>query len=598
MHSLFYKNYRLAFLVTLANLFLPPTGIIILLIRFILPHRFTENILLRVILGIATCLAYWTFSFHCAQFRRSREAARLGGVLPPRMKGKWPGNADIVLRSLRIMKEGYAVEHFQQYLDEYGCDTLNLGLWWQDTYITRNHHTVQAMLATNFDNFRKGHAITTRVNGLFGEGIFGTDWPMAKAHRAMTRPFFARERIRDFNIFDNYAGKALKHFRERAQAKQSIDVQDIFSRFTLDAAGEFLFGTTDLNTLDIPLPIPSNSSLGPKGTQVEEGYYGGFVTSFEMLQIVITKRLQYSKMWPALELITDKTKEHNLVIDRWMAPMLQTALERKRIRGSKTCGDNDGNLVDHLADMTTDVKLIRDELLNILLAARDTTAALLTFTIYILCLHPEVVVKLRKEVVERVPSAPPSFEDIRQMKYLRAVLNETLRLFPPVGLGSRASISSCLLPGDKATEGKAIYLPGGDVSVMYFPLVMQRRKDLWGDDAEEFNPERWIDKERVEKMVADPFMFIPFSAGPRICLGQNYAYNEASFMMIRILQIFDSFTLRQKEDAPPGACPPSSWKDSGKGRKAIEQIWPQNAVTLYSKGGVWVKMGIAEGLVS
>ena len=182
MHSLFYKNYRLAFLVTLANLFLPPTGIIIVLTRFILPHHFTANILSRVILGIATCLAYWTFSFHYAQFKHSREAARLGGVLPPRMKGKWPGNADIVLRSisssfllvwkktdglcltssLRIMKEGYAVEHFQQYLDEYGCDTLNLGLWWQDTYITRNHHIVQAMLATNVDNFRKGYATITR----------------------------------------------------------------------------------------------------------------------------------------------------------------------------------------------------------------------------------------------------------------------------------------------------------------------------------------------------------------------------------------------------------------------------------------------------
>ena len=57
------------------------------------------------------------------------------------------------------------------------------------------------------------------------------------------------------------------------------------------------------------------------------------------------------------------------------------------------------------------------QLLNILLAARDTTAALLTFTIYILCLHPQVATKLRREVVERVPSAPPSFEDIRQMKY-------------------------------------------------------------------------------------------------------------------------------------------------------------------------------------
>ena len=114
----------------------------------------------------------------------------------------------------------------------------------------------------------------------------------------------------------------------------------------------------------------------------------------------------------------------------------------------------------------------------------------------------------------------PHVTSIPPETLVRAVLNETLRLFPPVGLGYRASISSCLLPGDGGTEGRAIYLPGGDVSVIYSPMIMQRRKDLWGDDAEEFNPERWINKERVAKMVADPFMFIPFSAGPRICLGQ------------------------------------------------------------------------------
>ncbi len=225
MFSFFYKNYRLIFLYTLANLFLPPTIIALVITRFILPYRFTESILLRVIWGIATCLGYWTFSFQYTLFKHSREAARLGGVLPPRMKGKWLGNADIVLRfyhhpspsfeeelthspsSVKTIKEGYAVEHFQQYLDEYDCDTLNLGLWWQDTYVTRNHHIVQAMLATNFDNFRKGYANTTRfvcrhiprlgpiltyfrLDGLFGEGIFGTDWPTGKAHRAMTRPFF------------------------------------------------------------------------------------------------------------------------------------------------------------------------------------------------------------------------------------------------------------------------------------------------------------------------------------------------------------------------------------------------------------------------
>ncbi|KAF8331895.1 cytochrome P450 monooxygenase CYP63 [Cantharellus anzutake] len=551
--------------------------------RFILPSDFRASLLLRLVLYVVSCLGYWTVKVQYTRFKHSREAAKLGAVLPPRMKGKWPGNVDIVLRSLDILREGYSTEHYQQFLDENGCDTLNLGLWWEDSFVTRNHHTVQMMLATNFDNFMKGPSNLERINGMFGEGIFGTDWPKAKVHRAMTRPFFARERIRDFNIFDHYSEKAIKHFRARAEINQSIDVQDIFGRFTLDAAGEFLFGTNNLNTLDLPLPIPGQSVIGPKGVQVE-GDYGGFVHAFESAQIIITKRLAYRSMWPAREFLTDQTMEHKVVVDRWMAPMLQAAIGRKKARGSQKCGDNEGDLIDHLMDSTSNMKLICDELLNILLAARDTTASLLTFTIYMLCMHPEVTTKLRTEVLKHVPNGPPSFEDIRHMKYLRAVLNETLRLFPPVPFNYRATKSPCLVPGDASTHGKPLYIPGGDTGMIFLPLVIQRRKDLWGDDAEEFDPERWIDEERVKRMVADPFKFVPFNAGPRICLGQNYAYNEASFMMVRILQVFSDFTLRQ-EDAPAGACPPMSWKGAA-GRKGIEKIWPQNASTLYSKGGV------------
>ena len=58
---------------------------------------------------------------------------------------------------------------------------------------------------------------------------------------------------------------------------------------------------------------------------------------------------------------------------------------------------------------------------------------------------------------------------------------------------------------------------------------MQRREDLWGKDALEFKPERWLDPKSLKQISSDPFKFIPFSAGPRICLGQNFAYNEASF---------------------------------------------------------------------
>ena len=80
-----------------------------------------------------------------------------------------------------------------------------------------------------------------------------------------------------------------------------------------------------------------------------------------------------------------------------------------------------------------DPNIIRDETLNILLAGRDTTACTLTYAVYRMAEHPDILKRLREEILSVVgPSRRPSYEDIRNMKYLRAVINETLRLYPPV----------------------------------------------------------------------------------------------------------------------------------------------------------------------
>lgn len=101
---------------------------------------------------------------------------------------------------------------------------------------------------------------------------------------------------------------------------------------------------------------------------------------------------------------------------------------------------------------------------------------------------------------------------------VRACLNETLRLFPPVPGNSRASVRATVLPSPPGS--KPIYMPGPDVVINYSDMLMHRRKDLWGPDAEEFVPERWTDPERLKSLTRDPFKFLPFNAGPRICLGQ------------------------------------------------------------------------------
>jgi len=93
--------------------------------------------------------------------------------------------------------------------------------------------------------------------------------------------------------------------------------------------------------------------------------------------------------------------------------------------------------------------------------------------------------------------------------------------------------------------------------------------------------------ERVKKyLVPNPFIFLPFNAGPRICLGQQFAYNEASAMIVRLVQTFKEISLDM--DSNPEAKPPVAWA-SGPGRRAVEKVWVKSDVTTYANGGVWVK---------
>ena len=105
--------------------------------------------------------------------------------------------------------------------------------------------------------------------------------------------------------------------------------------------------------------------------------------------------------------------------------------------------------------------------------------------------------------------------------------------------------------------------------------------------AHEFDPDRFLDDRAKKYLVPNPFIFLPFNAGPRICLGQQFAYNEASTVIARIAQVFEK--IRFDMDSNPEAKPPADWVN-GTGRKAKEKIWVRSHITIYADGGVWVRM--------
>lgn len=154
---------------------------------------------------------------------------------------------------------------------------------------------------------------------------------------------------------------------------------------------------------------------------------------------------------------------------------------------------------------------------------RDTTAALLSDVWWTISREPQVWTHLQKEVQALetpLGEERPVFEELKDMNYLRAVLNESLRLHPAVPANSRQAVSDTTLPVGGGKDGKSpVFVPKGTL-VSYTIYAMHRRKDLYGDDAEDFKPDRWLD-EGGKKGLRVGWEYLPFNGGPRICIGRE-----------------------------------------------------------------------------
>ena len=196
-------------------------------------------------------------------------------------------------------------------------------------------------------------------------------------------------------------------------------------------------------------------------------------------------------------------------------------------------------------------------------------------------------------------------------------MNEALRLFAPLPLSIRDTRDAgvALPRSDARYNAPPMYVPP-KTPVLFAFYLMGRSKALWGADAEEFKPERWFDQELQQKLAANPAIFTPFASGPRSvsdsapshctrpgmdtdvsyqCLGQNYALNEVTLFLARLLQRFDEFEIDERKQLPPpwkkGPDVDIGLKDpcSGTSRKDVEKIWPGFTIVIHINGGLWMR---------
>jgi len=176
-------------------------------------------------------------------------------------------------------------------------------------------------------------------------------------------------------------------------------------------------------------------------------------------------------------------------------------------------------------------KETRDFLLNILLAGRDTTAITLSWNILMLIQNPEKAAILYSEIQDRI-NGELNFDIINDMPYLDAFVKENLRLNPSVPWDGKEATRDITLPS-------GAFIPKG-TRVRYYIYAMGRNKKIWGEDAAEFKPERWLDG----KHPSD-YSYIVFNAGPRLCLGKKFALLETKVVLVNVLRQFKFELIRK-----------------------------------------------------
>ena len=212
---------------------------------------------------------------------------------------------------------------------------------------------------------------------------------------------------------------------------------------------------------------------------------------------------------------------------------------RRRLQENSENGNNKyedllSRFIDN--DGTLSTELLRDVVISVILAGKDTTSTALSWLFWLLSTNPSVVKNIRSEVEKiRIRSGkqvgePFEYEELRDMQYMHAVISESLRLYPPVPVDIKACLKNDVLPdGTKVKKGWFI---------LYHAYAMGRMESIWGKDCSEFRPERWLDEDGLFKPDSS-FRFPVFHAGPRICLGREMAYVQMKSIVANVLEQFD-----------------------------------------------------------
>ncbi|KAI9927423.1 hypothetical protein MW887_003036 [Aspergillus wentii] len=461
----------------------------------------------------------------------------------PRLKNWWPLGIDRLIQIWTADADQRLMDLFTFHFRDVGT-TLEQKFLGTIAFGTIEPRNLEAMMSSQEKDF--GFGLRRQIFfPLLGDGIFTQEGEPWRHSRKMLQPQFGKQQYNGLEIFQVHINNLLDH-----------------------TTTEYLCGR-------------SINSLAEK--QCSKG--SNFAEEFEIAQNYVVQRFRLLDLY----WIIGGKKFRNAcdTVHRFMDSIIDSRYDKAKEDPEEK--DRYG-LFDAIAENSTDRKALRAQLLNVLLAGRDTTACLLTWTFYHLAQRPDVLHRLNAEIESKLNGRTDfTRDDLKKMGYLENVLKEVLRLYPSVPVNTRTAHRTTVLPvGGGPDQDSPVLIRKGE-NVAFCVYAMHRREDLYGPDAEAFRPERWEDKNLplFQSTLSKQWGYLPFNGGPRVCLGQDFALIEASCAVIRILQRYPKVELAME-------VPRRDWvgwsshKTEGCPMTAYER--QKMTLVLSLKEGCWVKL--------
>ncbi|CAG8641086.1 1065_t:CDS:2 [Gigaspora margarita] len=353
--------------------------------------------------------------------------------------------------------------------------------------VSNDPQTIEHILKTEFDNYGKSHTLHDIAYDMFGDGIFVVNGNLI------------------YTSITEKSKAVLNILKNHADSGKSIDLQDLFYRFTMDTFGDFDYAQDAIFRRFVNPLWRFTEKFSETGRQLRK--------ACKYIDDYIYNMINNHRS----ELESKKKKVNNLLT------LFINAV------------DDDGKKLND--------KELRDVILNLILAGRDTTAQALSWMMYSIMTNQSVEELLLQEIntILSVEMPIPSYDDSKLFKYTTATFYETLRLYPIVPYCFKDNV----LPNNTP-------IFAGEY-VEYNLFIMGRDEKIWGEDAKQFNPKRFLESE--DGLRPNKFKFASFHAGPRACLGQQLATLE---VIVLVAMMFKEF----KFELVPGQKSPPEFRDA------------------------------------